>query len=59
MSPSSWGAPESITSIAREAGVGIRNDETGLAQIFGADDFSLLRFAEAALKLHKSSTGLS
>lgn len=50
---------EPIISIARKAGVGLRSDEVGLAQIFGADDFSLLRFAENALSLHQSSTGLS
>lgn len=52
-------AAEPIISIARKAGVGLRCDEAGLAQIFGADDFSLLRFAENALRLHESSTGLS
>jgi hypothetical protein len=42
-------APDLIISIARTAGVGIRSDSTGLAQIFGAGDLDLLRFAETAL----------
>jgi hypothetical protein len=42
-------APDLITSIARTAGVGIRSDSTGLAQIYGAGDLDLLRFADTAL----------
>jgi hypothetical protein len=42
-------APDLIISIARAAGVGIRSDSTGLAQIFGPGDLDLLRFAETAL----------
>jgi hypothetical protein len=43
-------APELIISINRTAGVGVRSDGTGLAQIFGASDLDLLRFAETALR---------
>jgi hypothetical protein len=42
--------PNAIISTARAAGVGVRNDTDGVAQIFGASDLSLLRFAETALK---------
>ena len=44
--------PEAIISTARAAGVGLRSDTDGVAQIFGAGDLSLLRFAETALKLN-------
>jgi hypothetical protein len=47
-------APELIISIKRTAGVGVRSDGIGLAQIFGASDLDLLRFAETALKLHEA-----
>jgi hypothetical protein len=43
-------APDLITSIARTADVGIRSNSKGLAQIFGAGDLDLLRFAETALR---------
>jgi hypothetical protein len=42
-------APDSIISIAQAASVGLHDGGNGLAQIFGADDLDLLRFAEAAL----------
>ena len=48
--------PETIVSTARAAGVGVRSDTDGVAQIFGASDLSLLRFAEAALKLNDHDT---
>jgi hypothetical protein len=47
-------APDLITSIARTADVGIRSDSSGLAQIFGAGDLDLLRFAEIALRSRSS-----
>jgi hypothetical protein len=46
--------PEFVVSISRAAGVGLRSDADGLAQIFGAGDFDLLRFAETASKLHEA-----
>jgi hypothetical protein len=48
--------PETLIAIARAANVGLRNAEGGLAQIFGAGDLDLLRFAETALKLRESPT---
>ena len=44
---------EFVVSISRSAGVGLRSDADGLAQIFGAGDLDLLRFAETASKLHQ------
>jgi hypothetical protein len=46
--------PEFVVSISRAASVGLRSDADGLAQIFGAGDLDLLRFAETALKLHEA-----
>jgi hypothetical protein len=43
-------APDLIVSIARTAGVGLRSDGTGLAQLLGASDLDLLRFRETALR---------
>lgn len=51
--------PDLIISIARAASVGLRRDEAGLAQIFGAGDLDLLRFAEIALKLRGHRQGRS
>jgi hypothetical protein len=48
--------PGLVISIAREASVGLGSDEAGLAQIFGAGDLDLLRFAEVALKAARAST---
>jgi hypothetical protein len=47
--------PEFVVSISRTASVGLRSDADGLAQIFGAGDLDLLRFAETASKLHEAS----
>jgi len=44
------GAAALVLALARAAGVGLRGDDSGLAQIFGAGDLDLLRFAETALK---------
>lgn len=41
-------APATIVALARAANVGLRSDETGLAQIFAAGDFDLFRFAQTA-----------
>lgn len=38
-----------ILALAQAAEVGLRGDDSGLAQIYGAGDLDLLRFAEAAL----------
>jgi hypothetical protein len=46
--------PEFVISISRAASVGLRSDADGLAQIFGAGDLDLLRFAETASKLHEA-----
>ena len=43
------GAAEVILALAQAATVGLRVDETGLAQIYGVGDLDLLRFAETAL----------
>ncbi len=50
--------PETIVSTARAAGVGLRSDTDGVAQIFGVDDLSLLRFTETALKLNDPNAHL-
>jgi hypothetical protein len=45
---------ECVVSISRAAGVGLRSDADGLAQIFGGGDLDLFRFAETALKRHEA-----
>ena len=50
--------PEFVVSISLAASVGLRSDADGVAQIFGAGDLDLLRFAETALKLHERANGL-
>jgi len=49
------GAADLILALARAADVGLRGDETGLAQIYGAGDLDLLRFAETALTSQRST----
>jgi len=49
------GAADLILALARGADVGLRGDETGLAQIYGAGDLDLLRFAETALTSQRSA----
>jgi len=49
------GAAEVILVLARAADVGLRGDESGLAQIYGAGDLDLLRFAETALNSQGST----
>jgi hypothetical protein len=44
-----------VLALARAADVGLRGDESGLAQIFAAGDLDLLRFAETALKSQGST----
>jgi len=44
-----------ILALAQAAGVGLRGDESGLAQIYGAGDLDLLRFAETALSSQGSN----
>jgi hypothetical protein len=43
------GNPELLTSIARDAKVGLSNDTEGLVQISAAGDLDLLCFVEVAL----------
>jgi hypothetical protein len=50
--------PDLTITIARAARVGLGNGEVGLAQIFGAADSDLLRFAETALKLRRPPHGV-
>ena len=47
--------PNLVISIARAAGVGLRSDEAGLAQIFGCGDLDLLGFAELATMMQGPS----
>ena len=49
------GAAELILALARTADIGVRGDDSGLAQIYGAGDLDLLRFAETALKSQGST----
>jgi hypothetical protein len=49
------GAAELTLALARAAGIGLRGDETGPAQIYGAGDLDLLRFAETALSSQGSN----
>jgi hypothetical protein len=48
-------AADLILALARSADVGLRGDESGLAQIYGAGDLDLLRFAETALNSQGST----
>jgi hypothetical protein len=49
------GTADLILALARASDVGLRGDETGLAQIYGAGDLDLLRFAETALTSQRST----
>ncbi|HXQ11088.1 MAG TPA: hypothetical protein VN805_08870 [Caulobacteraceae bacterium] len=49
------GAAELILALAQAADVGLRGDESGLAQLYGAGDLDLVRFAETALKSQGST----
>jgi hypothetical protein len=49
------GVADLILGLARAADVGLRGDDSGLAQIFGAGDLDLLRFAETALNSQGST----
>ena len=48
------GDAELILALAQAADVGLRGDESGLAQVYGVGDLDLLRFAETALSSQAS-----
>jgi hypothetical protein len=49
------GAAELTLALARAAGIGLRGNDSGLAQIYGAGDLDLLRFAVTALSSQGSN----
>ena len=53
------GAAEVVFALAQASDVGLRGDESGLAQIYAAGDLDLLRFAEIALSSQGSTASSS